>query len=203
MKVKDTGGGEFENPQPGTYSAVCYRLIDLGTQTSEYQGRSSSRRQVLLSWEIDEAMSDGRPFSVSKFYTASLSEKANLRHDLAAWRGRDFTPDELAGFDLKTILGKPCMVTLTKTDTGKIKVAAVAKIAKGMAPIKQHNPTLYFSFETYDAAVLESLSDGLKNIIKRSPEYSMMSKGANGNGHADEPQFDDGPPPYDDDVMPF
>jgi hypothetical protein len=59
----------------------------------------------------------GKPFTVSKFYTASLGEKANLRADLKNWRGRDFTDEELAGFEAKNILGKPCMLSVVETES--------------------------------------------------------------------------------------
>lgn len=171
---KDTGGGDFENPEPGSYAGVCYKIIDIGTQTSEYQGKTNSRRQVILGWELDELMSDGRPFVVSKFYTASLSEKANLRHDLAAWRGRDFTQEELMGFSPRNILGKPCLVQLTKNDKGKIRVSGVAKLPKGMNSPKQTNETVFFHLDEFDQQAFDGLSDGIKKLIVQSPEYQEI-----------------------------
>lgn len=171
---KDSGGGDFENPEPGSYAATCYKIIDIGTQTSEYQGKANSRRQVILGWELDEAMSDGRPFVMSKFYTASLSEKANLRHDLAAWRGRDFTPEELGGFSPRNILGKPCLVTLTKNDKGKVRVSGVAKLPKGMSAPPLQNETLFFHLDEFDQATFDKLSDGVKKLVVQSPEYQKL-----------------------------
>ena len=186
MMVKDAGGGDFEQPEAGTYSANSYKLIDIGTQTGEYQGKPTVRRQVILGWELDEPMSDGRPFTVSKFYTASLSEKATLRHDLESWRGRAFTEDELGGFDLQAILGKPCMLTLTKTDKGKVKVTAVSKLPKGMQAMKAANPILYFSLDDFDPEVFAGLSDGIKRMIMQSPEYQAAVRGGGGHGVPDE-----------------
>lgn len=171
---KDSGGGDFENPEPGSYAATCYKIIDIGTQTSEYQGKANSRRQAILGWELDELMSDGRPFVVSKFYTASLSEKANLRHDLAAWRGRDFTEEELGGFSPKNILGKPCLVTLTKNDKGKVRVTGVAKLPKGMTAPPLQNDLLFFHLDEFDRKVFDGLSDGVKKLIVQSPEYQAL-----------------------------
>ena len=34
----------FENPEPGSYPATCYKIIDLGTQEGEYQGKTIKRR---------------------------------------------------------------------------------------------------------------------------------------------------------------
>lgn len=192
---KDNGGGDFENPEPGSYAGTCYKIVDLGTQTSEYQGKPNSRRQVILTWELDELMSDGRPFIVSKFYTASLSEKANLRHDLASWRGRDFTPEELMGFSPRKILGASCLVTLTKNDKGKVRVTGVAKLPKGMNAPTATNPQVFFHLDEFDQATFDGLSDGVKKIIVQSPEYQEIAgkraaatgaPAGNGGSHFDD-----------------
>ena len=175
MEWKETGGGDYEQPEPGTYAAVCYRIIDLGTQHSEFQGEAHDRHQCLLSFELDEKMGDGRPFSVSKFYTTSLHEKANLRKDLSNWRGRDFTPEELHGFDPKNVLGKPCMLSIIKNDKGKTRIASISKIPKGMTPPAPINPQVFFTLQSKSLdPVFETFSDGIKKIIMQSPEYVAL-----------------------------
>jgi hypothetical protein len=183
MQWKDNGGGDYEQAPVGTHVARCVRLIDIGTQENEYEGRKSSRRQVVIGWELpDELMtkgeSAGQPFLVTRFYTQSLNEKSTLRKDLITWRGRDFTPDELAGFDAKNILGVPCLVSITFNDvTGKSRVSGVMKLTKGIKPPEQFNPTLFFSLEPdeFDAAVYEGLSEGFKKMIQVSPEWAALS----------------------------
>lgn len=181
MKWSDSGGS-FEQPEPGTYAAVCYKILDIGSQEGEYLGQKTVRRQVIIGWELSEKMTTGdnagKPFVVSKFYTQSLNDKATLRHDLAGWRGRDFTPDELAGFDAKNILGKPCMLSLTLSDKGRIKVASVAKLPKGMTAPTQVNPSIFLSLEpaAYNAAVFDAQTDKLKAIIMASPEWKSLAK---------------------------
>ena len=176
---KDTGGGDFEQPEPGTYAAICYRIIDLGTQYGEYQGVPNEKEQTLISFELNELMttgdSAGKPFVVSKFYTTSLGKKANLRRDLESWRGRAFTDEELAGFDPKNILGKSCMLSLTMTDKGKIKISTISKLPKGMNAPAPVNPQVFFTLRTVRLdPVFETLSDGIKKIIMRSPEYGHL-----------------------------
>lgn len=183
MKWADSGGS-FEQPEPGTYAAVCYKLLDIGTQESEYQGQKTVRRQVILGWELSEKMTTGdnagKPFVVSKFYTQSLNDKATLRHDLAGWRGRDFTPEELGGFDAKNILGKTCMLSLTLSDKGRIKVSSVAKLPKGMEPPKQVNPSMFLSLEPgdYDHKVFDAQTEKMKAIIMASPEWQALQRRA-------------------------
>jgi hypothetical protein len=181
MKWKDNGGGEFEQPPVGTHVARCVKVIDIGTQKGEYNGEANIRRQTIIGWELpNELMGTGAPFVVSKFYTASLSEKANLRKDLANWRGRDFTKEELAGFEAKNIIGKPCMLSLTTNDKGKVRVTGVMALPKGTPVPDQKNESVYLSLEPgeFDGETFEALSDGYKKLIAVSPEYQGLKSPA-------------------------
>lgn len=210
MKWSDAGGS-FEQPEPGTYAAVCYKILDIGTQEGEYLGQKTVKRQVIIGWELSEKMTtgdnDGKPFVVSKFYTQSLNEKSTLRHDLAGWRGRDFTPEELAGFDAKNILGKGCMLSLTLSDKGKIKVASVAKLPKGMTAPEQVNPSIFLSLEPqdFDRKVFEAQTEKMKAIIMASPEWEGLTakgKPSQGGSSCFDDMSDD--KPWDDaDAIPF
>jgi hypothetical protein len=186
MKWTDSGGKEFEAAPVGNHIARCIGLIDLGTQQGEYQGKTTHARKVVVRWELpNELMSEGdfagKPFIVSKFYTASLSEKANLRKDLANWRGRDFTPDELAGFDAKNLLDKCCMVNITHNEKGKAKVTGVAAVPKGMQAPGRVNDLLFFSLDKFDKSLFEGLSRFYQDEIRKSPEYQDLLGVAHGD----------------------
>lgn len=179
MQWKDNGGGDFEQAPIGTHVARCIKIIDIGTQKSEYQGKVNIRRQVIIGWELpNELMTDGeyagKPFAVSRFYTASLSEKANLRADLESWRGRAFTKEELGGFSARKILGASCMLSLIQNDKGKVKISGVMALPKGTPVPEQVNPSVYFSLDEFDQKTFDSLSDGYKRLIQVSPEYQHI-----------------------------
>lgn len=185
MQFKDSGNGDFEQPPIGTHVARCIKLIDIGTQKGEYQGKATFKRQVIIGWELpNELMTTGdftgKPFTTSKFYTQSLNEKSTLRADLKNWRGRDFTEAELAGFDAKNIIGKPCMLSLTTNEKGKIRVTGIMALPKGTAVPDQVNPTVYFSLEPgeFDQAVFDGISEGIKKMIMVSPEYQSIKSPA-------------------------
>lgn len=198
--ASNKGGSEFAQAPIGTHVARCFRLIDLGTQRDEFQGKVNIRNQVMISWELpDELMPDGehegKPFVVSKFYTNSLHEKATLRHHLEAWRGKEFTPAEESQFDLQNILGAPCMLSVVHSETGKAKVGAVMAMPKGQKCPPAINPTSAFWLDEFDAEAFEKLSDGLKEIIKKSPEYqAAVSPRKLGNGAAPADDLDDSIP---------
>lgn len=188
--AKDAGG-EYQDPPIGTHSARCISIVDLGTQRGEYQGQPTVRNQVLLTFELPaELRHDGKPFTASKFYTNSLNEKAKLRHDLQAWRGRAFTAEELKGFDLASVLGKPCMVTVIEGDNGKRKLGAVTSVPKGMEVGAATNPLFSFWIEAgamWDETGFQALSEGLQKIVMASDEYKARTSGPSefdSNGHS-------------------
>lgn len=185
MRLTDSSGGDFEQAPTGSQVGRCIRIIDLGTQQGEWQGKIHYKRQGIFMWELPNALMSegefsGKPFVVSKFYTLSLSEKANLRKDLAAWRGRDFTPQELAGFDPKAIIGAPCLLGITESDKGKSRVTTVMQLPKGMPVPDQINESVYFSLEDFDQKVFDNLSKGIKAMIEKSPEYQHLMARSNG-----------------------
>lgn len=183
MILSDSGSTSFAQPPTGTHAGRCISIIDLGTQRTTYEGEAQIKRQVILRWELsNELMQDGenkgKPFTVSRFYTASLHEKAGLRKDLASWRGRDFTPEELKGFDLKSILGKPCMLAVGLSEKGKAKVTSVMGLPKGMVVPDQFNASFHFTLDAgdYKESAFESLSKGFKEMVQASPEYQAIQR---------------------------
>ena len=163
-------GTEFQQAPEGTYPATCIRIVDLGTQSGEYQGQPYERRQLVVTWELSELMEDGRPFICSKFYTASLNEKSVLHRDLVAWRNKPFTQQELNGFELNNIIGKSCLVQLVKNSKGKVGVNTIMALPKGIPAPEAVNETYIFDIETWDQSVYAKLSDGIKRIIGESKE---------------------------------
>ena len=149
LNVSDSGSGGFKVAPQGTHIAVCNIIVDLGVQETPY----GNKHQLYIRWELPgerlEYEKDGEkmegPMTIGKFYTASLNEKANLRHDLEAWRGRGFTENELKQFDVFTVLGVACQLTITHTEAGKAKVSAVTGIPKGMDKPKAENPLIKYS----------------------------------------------------------
>ena len=112
LVAKESGGGTFTPVPQGMHLARCYRIIDLGTQTTEYMGETKQQRKIMLGWELhgkdDEgnelATEQGDPMAIFKNYTLSWHEKATLRLDLQNWRGKPFTAEEMRRFDLENVI---------------------------------------------------------------------------------------------------
>lgn len=159
----------YEITPEGNHVAICYMVCDLGLQETEWQGQKKKQHKVRIAYELcNEPMEDGRPFSVSKNYTMSLSEKAALRKDLEAWRGRKFTEQELKGFDLFTVLGHPCMVSVVHNESnGKTyaNINAVTAIPKGLQVPEMQNGIIRFSLSEYTPEAFSMLPEWLQGMI--------------------------------------
>jgi len=130
--AKDNGEQQEQAPT-GMHPAVCVNVFDIGFQPG-FQGKPPSHKIVLL-WELtDGRKQDGKRFLLTKLYTLSLYKEAILRKDLVAWRTKDFTEQELKGFDLDNVKRKQCQLNLVssvKNNSTYINVDAVLPKAQG------------------------------------------------------------------------
>lgn len=177
IMATDTGGGGDFTPVPaGTHFAVCDQVVDLGKQriVSQMYGESIKHQVYIrwqipaerVEWEVDGAKKEG-PAVIGKTYTVSLGDKANLRKDLQAWRGKPFTPDELRGFDIAKLLGVPATITVTHTEKdGKTyaNVASLGGIPKGMPKPEAEGDTLLYDAENMGS--FERLSKRMQEKVK-------------------------------------
>ena len=180
-----SGGSTFVQVPPGMHLAMCYRIIDLGTQQTEYMGKVKFQPKVLFQFEVHGEGEDGKPLvtpqdeplSVSKKFTLNLGEQANLRKDLQTWRGKEFTEEELRSFDLKNVLGQWCMLSIThreydgKTYSNIENIKTVPTAIKKAGLPSPHNPIKLFSISEPDMNLFETFSDYIKKQITASPEW--------------------------------
>ena len=164
------------------YPAVCCMLVDLGDQYSERFG--NTQRKVLISWELPgEKLDNGDTRRLSNTYTASLNSKGNLRKDLISWRGRDFTVEELKKFDLRNIVGAPCMLSVIhkvgQDGNKRAVIGGIMKLPKGMTV-----PTLTNGFTIFDlddptaAEKITALPEWIQTRIKESETWKEMEEAA-------------------------
>jgi hypothetical protein len=207
--AKDSGGGDFKRVPAGVYIGRCFSLIDLGTQLSTGQFGEKMQHKIRLSWELfgeDEqgqpltVTIDGKdmPMTISKSYTVSLHEKASLRKDLAAWRGKDFTDEEAKAFDVSKLVGAWCMVNATQSESNGKTYTNIAGLTplpgalKNAKPAAVHKPVL-FNLDEPDMEVFATFHEKLQDAIKRSPEWAQKhGKPQQGGQNGPEPgRFDD------------
>jgi len=180
LMARDTGSGrDFEPVAQGVYQAVFAGLWDLGTHIDKKFG--GERRQIYIWWQFPteriEYEKDGQtvnaPKVIGKLYTLSLNEKANLRIDLVSVRGKDFSDSELAGFDLKAVLGANCQIQVISEDKdGKIrgKMASIMALPKDVPLIAIEGETHWFSLDER-ADIPESTPKWIREKIRQSKEW--------------------------------
>lgn len=201
LTASANSSGSFAPIPEGTYPAVCNMLIDLGMQKNETYGTTS--RKVLIGWQLpDETIEiEGKeePRSISKRYTLSLSESSNLRADLAAWRGRDFTPQELQSFDLRNIVGVGCLIGIIhKESNGKkyANISSIMALPKGMLKPQMSGEPTVFDLDADPLDNIDKLPKWIDEIISKSSTYQeRCAAEAQQSGFTELPD-DDGDLPF-------
>lgn len=180
---------EGRPPVPqGIYLARCYGIIDLGTQKTTHLGGTKHLNEVMLQFELHDVgeaggqlfTANGKSMSISKSFTLSLAEKATLRKDIQTWRGREFTPDELRGFQLKSVLGEWALISVVNAmDQNGHDCTSIATIMPVPPQVRQsglpagQNKLQIFVSEDPDIELFDSFSESLKEKIRKSPQWQM------------------------------
>lgn len=189
----DSGGGNFKKVPPGAYIGRCFSLIDLGTQFTDGQFGPKSQHKIKIGFELFGEDDNGvpltidiegkeMPLTISKSYTVSLGDKANLRKDLAAWRGKDFTDEEAKAFDVSKLLGAYAMVNVTTSETNGKTYTNIAGLTPIPGALKNAKPApvhanVIFDLDKPDMKVFEAFHEKLQEAIKKSPEWVQATGG--------------------------
>lgn len=179
LVAKQGGGQDFDPIPEGIYQGVCTALVDLGTQWNERFNKSN--RKVAVTWEVPEerleVQKDGTtknaPRVITKMYTNSLGDKANLRRDLESWRGKSFSAEELEGFDLTKLVGANATLQILHNVSGDRVYANVSNIMplhKATPKLEPESPTTTYSIEADGLNIPETVPEWLKKIIMKSEE---------------------------------
>ena len=184
LYASESSGAKLPPIPEDTYPAICYAIIDLGDQYSEKYDKTAHKCRVL--WEVsgETIEVEGRTVNrtISKDYTLSLNEKSALRKDLRAWRGREFTPEELKKFDVKNVLGVPCMLQIIHNKNGEnvyANIASISKLPKAMPAPEQTNETIWWNFSdnAVDDETFQKIPQYIQDRIKESQTYTFLTTG--------------------------
>jgi hypothetical protein len=187
MSINATDNGIKRELVPaGNYPARCYSMIHIGTVEEEFMGKHKILNKVRITWELPtekrvfKEENGEQPMVISQEFTLSMYEKANLRKFLESWRGKGFSEEEAKSFDITKLLGVPCMLsiihTVSKAGKERAEISAVAAMPKEMKCPDQINPSFEFNYQNkFDAALLETFPDFIKDKMKKSEEYKAMT----------------------------
>jgi hypothetical protein len=185
--ASDTGGGSDFDPVPeGSHPAICDMFVDFGLQETKGKYAGKIQHKIYLRWQIPSLRlsyeKDGEkiegPMTIGSTYTLSLHEKAALRKLLQQWRGRAFTADELKKFDVTTVVGVPCLISVSHApkEGGGVyaNVDTAMKLPNGMEP-----PALEGEKVIYDADNLhtyEQLRPWMQDKLKEQKSSQDADK---------------------------
>jgi hypothetical protein len=128
---------EYTTAPEGLWPAVCCDVVDLGIVQSQF----GPQEKIEIRWQLEEVdQKTGRRFLIVQRYTPSLHEKSRLRPMLEAWRGRKFSKEEEAQFDIEKLLGANCQLQIIHNvkDEGRVyaNVQAVVPMHKNAAKLR-------------------------------------------------------------------
>jgi len=166
IKAQNTEKKGFD---AGVYDAVCYSVLDIGTQENKF----GEKHQLVIGWKfLDHTYEDGNYVSYHQTYTLSMNEKAKLRELLSAW-----CPEEMKkpyDFDLVELLGKACKLILAPNANGTVQAKSAIPSNK-TADVKTES----FSFSDWDGGELprfltEDRNQWKRNRVVEAKEYEAI-----------------------------
>ena len=183
MSKAASGGGGFEPIPEGTHLARCVTVVDLGLQETEWGGKISFKHKVYVAFEVpavrvkwtdkDDVEHEGAALA-GQMYTNSIYEKANLGKHLIGWRGRAFSKEEEKGFDLFTILDKPCQISIAHNQSGDktyANISGIVGLPPGVeVPARETDILAYTPSDPEKAKNFDKLPDWMKNKIGEAVE---------------------------------
>jgi hypothetical protein len=195
-----SGGGDFKGCPAGSHIAVCDIVADLGIQPgSDLYPKPKPQVYIRfeipaerIEWEKDGKKHEG-PAIIGRIFTASMHEKAALRIALESWRGRKFTDEEAAHFDISTILGNACMLNAVESDKGRVKLQGLSPLPKGVQAPGAEIPLIYYAKE--NMSDFEKLQPWVQEKIEKQIVYQPKS--------ATMPELGDEAAEITDDDIPF
>jgi hypothetical protein len=210
MAIIAKGYGPSEQPEAGMHLARCIKVIDLGTQSDEFQGRVKHSRKIWIQWELlGSGMTGeynpelkGKPFAMALSFTLSMHDKATLRKVLESWRGKPFTKEEVLSFDVSTVLGAPAYLNIGQNQSGdKMRISTVNPVPPALKKNigKAKNPLVTLSLDPgdFDRVAYDSLSPKIQEWVASSPEFQRLMNNDPADDHGSG-ESESGHDPMDD-----
>jgi hypothetical protein len=177
--------------EAGAHPAICYSVIDMGTQKSTYQGETKELKKLRLSFEICDQNDDfeqvengkvtiiKKPLVCSAEFTASIGPKASLRKFIEGWLGLALNSKQLTSFKVVDFLGKSALLNVvhkTSQTSGKVYAAigSASKLPKGMVVPERVNNLTSYEIEQKQGGEFPNLPKWLQEKILMSKELGAI-----------------------------
>jgi hypothetical protein len=112
---------KYKTHPEGQFVAQCVDAIDLGERVEEFAGKPKKlAHKAALVFRTGEKNEDtGEFIDISREFTVSMGELANLRKFLEQWRGKPYTADQIAkGVPLHKLAGNHGLISVAHRTSG-------------------------------------------------------------------------------------
>lgn len=112
---------KFKTHPEGQFVAQCVDAIDLGERVEEFAGKPKKlAHKCALVFRTGEKNEDtGEYIDISREFTVSMGELANLRKFLEQWRGKPYTAEQIgAGVPLHKLAGNHGLLSVAHRTSG-------------------------------------------------------------------------------------
>lgn len=181
---------ERELIKAGLHTAYLYRVIYLGTQKKTFEGKEVQQQKIWIDFELpkevveyeDKETKEKKSFvrTIGGEYTLSLSEKGKLLPLIQGWLGRSLTAEELQGFDICTLLGKPAFLNVahqtSKGGTTFANIASIAPVMDGFVMPTPVNKIVEIGKEQWESEEFNALPEFIRKKIEESNEWQLKAK---------------------------
>lgn len=138
--VRASAGGDFTPVSSDLHNAVCAEIIEVNQVQTPF-GVQDQLKFVFQVEEMDNAKPPRRKEvrATHNKVLGSATKPSNLRKMLESWRGKQFTPDEIAdGIDIMKVVGQPLRIQTMQTVSTNNPDRKYAKIMAYLPADRQH-----------------------------------------------------------------
>ena len=139
MNIPASAPSDFTELPTGTYPAVIRGIWDIGVHKNEWQGVVKMNHQVIISYEFDEVIPDGKyegdKYTINTWVNLpkSFDDRSKFIKIRNAIEGRATTAEDYIDYNEQLLVGKNVLVAVEHTPKGKPKIVTVNSPMKGMA----------------------------------------------------------------------
>ncbi len=174
MKIKDRAKPKLPPVDPGTYTAVCVGVIDLGEQYSDMFKSYANKVQFVFELCGVTIEVDGKPEprQLSREFTMSSSKKAGIRAFLSSWNGKEYSDEAFPEVDVMEQLGKHCFIQVVLNETGEsAKIQTIMAPPPGIPLAPPSSAMIAWDMDKWDDKQFEALPGWVQEKIKKSTQY--------------------------------
>lgn len=182
---------EFELIPEGNHLGRLYSIVELGSLPS-YKNPGEFGRKVMFTFELPDEMRDfageTKPMVISFDFFISMYKTSQLRKAVEGIAGK-LSDEEADEFDLKSLLGRPCMVNVVhnvSASNGRTyaNIASITPLPKAVKTVpEQVNPSVFFSYGDFDQDAYNSIPAWVQKKMAESQEMKAREK------YGDENEF--------------